>query len=533
MVTGAYAILKRNFNIIMNSKLSSIAIFLGPIFLMIVVGVVLQNSELRNINVGIYTANWPEMRSDAFVQGFEQKIGQYVEDTSLDKCKNAVVNGIYNACIEIEKGEYNPLGNQGINTSSSVPSYQVISYVDFSKTQIVWGVINRIQRVTDLQVQSMASTGISAAVSKIDVMISQIQAQKDNLNAIEQQISSLESGLQDIQSNVDSMQFQLSMTRTNIQIIHSQLDSLKTFAGITPEMVNYIETIKSNLANIDSSAQSLGNQYNSNITSRASSLKTQVEGMRNQLISMSVEMSNILIEWNALKTTQLSEVSKPITSDYKSVLDSSEISSKQSLQSIDYLFPSFLMFFIIFVSLVFPATFIIRERTSKAYIRNATSKVRGRTFAIFNFLSCIILISVQILVIIVLSRFFLNVNILNNIYPTIIIILVAISTLSLLGMVVGYLFDNHENAIVTAISVSLMFLIFLPGITPSETLPSPFSSLLKYLPSTIFEDKLRMSTLFGTGLSFSFLEIASILITAIVSILFITILYNKNKRKEI
>jgi len=537
MISEAYAILKRNFNIIINSKLSSIAIFLGPILLMVVVGVVLQNTELRAINVGIYSANWQEMRTDNFVQGFEGKIGQYTEENSLEACQSKVVNAEYNACIEIKKGQYNPLENLGAANSADlgVASYQVTSYVDFSKTQIVWGVINRIQRVTDAQSLEMASTGILDAVSKIDNLINQIKTQRDNLNEIGQGLSNMESSIQNIENNANSVKSELSLARSDIKAMQNKLSSLKTFAGITIDMTNYINEIKFDLTNLDSKiaiAQS-STSSPSSIFSETTSLKGRITDMKNQVTSVISSMDEVISEWDNLKGIDLTKVSRPITSDYKSVLDSSESYGGQSLQTIDYLFPSFLMFFIIFVSLVFPATFIIRERTSKAYIRNATSKVKGRTFLIFNSLSCIIIISVQILVILFISELFLNVSILNNIRPIITIVLLAIGSLSLLGVAVGYLFNNHENSIIGAIILSLMFLIFLPGITPTEMLPSPFSSLLKLLPSTIFESRLSMSILAGSGLSFSIGEIVSIILTTLASIILITVLHNKKRRKEI
>lgn len=536
MITQAYAILRRNFNIIINSKLSSIAIFLGPILLMIIVGFVLQNSELRDINVGIYSANWPEMENDSFVQGFEEKIGQYAEESYLEFCQSKVINAEYNACIEIKKGQYNPLENQEevSNLDLDVASYQVISYVDFSKRQTVWGVINRIQRVTDLQSLEMASVGIYDVINKIDGIINQIKAQRASLNEIEQELYNVENSIQQIESNVNFIQSELSLARENIQAVQGRLDSLETFAGITLEMISYIEDIKSDLTNLDNLIESAqGSTGFTQILSETTSLRQEAANIRNQAKSVVSSMDEIISEWDNLKEIDLTKISRPVTSDYQSVLDSSEVYGGQSLQSIDYLFPSFLMFFIIFTSLVFPATFIIRERVSKAYIRNATSKVRGRTFLMFNFLSCIIIISIQILVIILLSELFLNVSILNNIRPVIIIVLLAISTLSLLGVAVGYLFNNHENSIIGAITLSLMFLIFLPGITPAEMLPAPFSSVLTYLPSTIFENKLSMSVLAGSNLSFSVLEMGSIIAATLASIAFIAILHSKKRREEI
>jgi len=132
-----------------------------------------------------------------------------------------------------------------------------------------------------------------------------------------------------------------------------------------------------------------------------------------------------------------------------------------------------------------------------------------------------------------ISKFFLNINILDNITSTIILSIISIITLGLIGVMIGYAFNNYEGAVMASISLSIILLIFLPVITPTETLPAQFSQIFQSAPSVILSDKIRMSVLAGTGYSFSISEAISIIITIILTIILTIMFYNKNKRKEI
>lgn len=537
MVSESLAILKRNISSLINSKLSFIIIFIGPIFLMLIVGVALQNNELRNIRVGIYTQNPEDLKTDEFMSGFVNKIGDTAQEYSLETCKNRVINSEYHACVEIKKSEeYTPIDNPSIISQGSIdtPSYQVISYVDFSKTKTVWGIINRIQKVVDLQSQEMMGGKVKEATIKMDYFIDKIQTEKNRIGEVKSQIGLIKNYLGDMESDVGNIKSQTTTAIGEINGINNKINSVMALVASIPEATNQLNGIRTDLNNVLQKLNYIEQLTGTTgrLLTNLRSIKSRIEEINTDLSTTESALENIINEWNNLKNTDLSSISKPVTHETQSILGGSTLKSS-SLKEIDYLFPSLLMFFIIFISLVFPTTLIIKERASKAHIRNITSKTNGTKFVVINFISGFMVIFLQIILIMLISKFFLNINILDNITSTIILSIISIITLGLIGVMIGYAFNNYEGAVMASISLSIILLIFLPVITPTETLPAQFSQIFQSAPSVILSDKIRMSVLAGTGYSFSISEAISIIITIILTIILTIMFYNKNKRKEI
>ena len=95
MLQESFAILKRNLSIILNAKLSFLIIFLGPVFLMLVAGAILQDTSLKSLDIGLYTSNYSDLAEDEFLQGFQQNLyasgSNVYNETSLPECKEKVL----------------------------------------------------------------------------------------------------------------------------------------------------------------------------------------------------------------------------------------------------------------------------------------------------------------------------------------------------------------------------------------------------------------------------------------------------------
>jgi hypothetical protein len=100
-------------------------------------------------------------------------------------------------------------------------------------------------------------------------------------------------------------------------------------------------------------------------------------------------------------------------------------------------------------------------------------------------------------------------------------------------MAIGYIFNSQDGAVIASVSLSLLFLIFLPIITAPETLPDVFSQIISMMPFVILESKLRMASIFNIFSIPSINEIVSLAGSFIISIFLIFYFYHKKKRIEI
>jgi len=141
------SIIKKNFLIIFHSKLSSLILILGPILLIIIIGIGLGGTGLRDINANIYTEEKSEF-SDAFIENLRARSFIVEESSSLQQCINDVRTADKNICIELKKSEVAIPKEFNITQEEIRKSglgYSVILHADFSKQRIVYGIINSVQ----------------------------------------------------------------------------------------------------------------------------------------------------------------------------------------------------------------------------------------------------------------------------------------------------------------------------------------------------------------------------------------------------
>lgn len=525
MIREFFAIFRRNLNTILNTKLSFLIIFLGPIILILVVGGVLQNTSLIHLNVGVYTANSSDLTGDKFISGFLNNLktdgNSVYTEYSLASCTDGVLRGNYHACVEIVKNQqYQVIPNEQV----SAPSYEIISHVDQSKTQTVWKIINTIQSESDKESYEIAQEELTSIVGKIDAVVNDLRSQQSNIQIINNDLYVLK-------TNSDNTTSKIAQAKDSLNLVNNNLVNLQNMAGAlensNPQRTLILTELENAFSNLNFAMEQV-----SDMQQKTSDINSKIDEISNEMNSVSSSINNIITQWDSIKQTDISQISKPVTYSSQPI-SSPESHNLAELGFIDYIFPTFLIFFVIFICFIFPTSIIIRERRSGGYIRNITSKTSGFKFVFSNLLSCIIIILVQVAVLLLISKLFIHADIISLFFPIFVLILISVSILSMVGVIFGYLFNSFESSMIASISFSLIILMLLPGITPTEMLPPVISPIVKYTLPVIMENKLRTLIIFGTSLSFTILEILSITALAILEIAAIRFLYKRSKRKEI
>jgi hypothetical protein len=529
MLQESFAILKRNLNIILNAKISFLIIFLGPVFLMLVAGAILQDTSLKSLDIGVYTSNPEDLTEDEFLLGFQKNLIDggstiFAEDTLL-QCTEKVLRMEYHACVEIAKNEeYVPIQNSNL-ASLDMPSYTFNTHVDYSQTASAWKIISEIQIAAETKYSEMTQERIKVIIGKVDGIISQLEDQRNSIILVRDEMRNIRTDLQNIRSRLGDTQNKLNLINQEVNNIKNRLNQIDS---AYPEGIVITNQIRNSLSSIENNLNLIEEDLDLNLQDiQLTSERVDLEGSLTQAES---DIGLIISDWNQLKQTQLSQISNPVV--YKSQsLSGSKAYNVEILGFIDYLFPTFLMFFMIFVCLIFPTNLIIRERVSNSQIRNMTSKTSGLKFGVNNFISCVLVIITQVIILLLISNFFLNANIFFRTVSILILVVISVCILSLFGIILGYTFNKFEGAIIASVSASILMLILLPGITPTNLLPTAISPFIKNFLPVILENKLRTLIIFGAPLSFSFVEILSMLLTTAFFILAIILLYNKSKRE--
>lgn len=519
MVFHTRDIFRRNFFIIINSKLSSLMIILGPIILILITGLALQDNSLRSIEASIYSST---SINPSFIEKMNARSFIVINSSSLDDCKSSVLQSKSQVCIEFVPSK----------SLLSHDSYDLHLYVDFSKQRIVWNIIGSIQGIVDDESTGIRSSLISSLKESIDELLVNLDSNKQKVQDLQSIANRVNNDINFAINNYNDISVKASQVSQSIVLIKSDINSLSSYS-VSPTLIKRmgenIDTISSLVSGISDKTGDVSS------TSGLVLARDNIQKIISDLERVHSAINSVSGDLRSIRNADLERLSNPIPLSYSSISES-EVSTGAStgeLGFIDYLFPSFMMFFVLFASIVFSASSTIRERSSNAYVRNVISRASGFDFALGNFITSLLIVSLQTSLILFVAKYFLNSSLLDNFLSVGIVMIVAISLFIMIGMFIGYLFNTNESAIVASISLALIFLIFTPIITPLETLPPVASDIISHTPLVILENKLRLITIFDSSLSFSFSDILSLLGIGALVVILSFFAYHKNREREI
>ncbi len=521
-----FNIVKKNFNLLINAKFSSFVFIFGPLILILLVGSALSDTSIKNINSGAYFNPGAESFSNAFIGKLNENSFNVIKEENLDKCKQEVINGDIHVCIEVSPSNFNSLGGD-----YSSGGYDLKLYVDFSQQRIVWNVIGTIQHIAELESESIRNQRIDALKSSSSDIVSQIQNQQANINLAIGQVNSIETSLDDIQNGQSSSKESLYQLDSELSILETTLRTIQSSGELDS---HYSSIIGDSLFSLQTSRSKVSDLlFDSTLTTNLNPVISSVSSSKDNLLQFSNYLDSLQKDISGISGSDLEKVANPISVSYFSVLDSEGGSLNKNLQFLDYIFPSFLLFFILFSSLIYSAINVIRERKANSYVRNISSKMGGFNFVFSNFVTSFIVVFIQISAILFLASFFVNISLTANVLNLALFLVISISIFSLVGTLIGMAFNSLESASIGAISLSLLFFMFSSIIAPVETLPRGLSRFISLTPFAMLESKARFILIFESGLRFSSLQ--TIVLGSIIfsMILLIFYFYRISREKEI
>jgi len=485
MVFKIASVVKRNFLIFYHSKLSSLILILGPILLMLIIGTGLSDTGLRNIQTSVYVSN-----ESGFTENFigELRANSFLVEKSLsvDRCVQSVRDGDKNLCVSLIKSEQEVPKEMEITESELDQSgigYSVFLYVDFSKQRIVWGIINKVQRIILKFSRGLQEEASLRLQNKIKYYGTEIKSKRQELAKTYDFLNDVD---KDLSYSKEQINYQKRTINPLIENIKKESGPLILASGESGET---FEVLLDDL-------QTASNLLYTNVDGKLEDIEIGVTNSRKIVVSTDEDLDKIENDLLNLGRISLDAVLSPIPLSYESISDNLEKEVKVSLGFVDYLFPSFLSFFILAISLIFSTILIINERKSTANIRNALSETSTLSFLIGNFLTVAFIVFVQAVMIILIATRYLNLDLSLFIPELITLILISSSLFILLGMCIGYLFRSQETAIIAGISIILISIIFSSLISPLETMPELLRVILQYTPVVLMEDILRRILIF-------------------------------------
>lgn len=542
--------IKKHIQLLARSKTSAAIVLLGPLIVVLVIGLSFFGSDNTVLDIGVFTPATTDLSTRYIEQLNDSETNLMIFEDS-ESCISGIKQGTILVCILFP--ENFELSDEKVN--------EVKFYVDETRTNLVYRLISKFAFDLDsestevqkeltgrmLEIMSKAKEEVTSSIASIISMKAKSGTMNAETSNSKTQLTSLDTG--DVEVDLSSVVSSAQELKSDFSSLYSRANSVVDEGNaVIISATNVSSTFQTDLADLEILIDSL-NTSNSQFSTLVAnveaanaaveSLKTKVKAsdaaktnVLSSLEKLSTNLNNVQSELDKIKTRQETvetELKSFKFSNAESIVNpiSTSIETVSATGSrVTYSFPYLLMLIVMFVGLMLSSTLVLMEKKSRAYFRSFTVPVSDGFYILTTYLTSMLFLFVQTIFVMLLVKFGLGVDIFGNFLVTLVLILISMSLFVLLGMAIGHIFNTNEAITMSTITVGSVLLFLSNLILPLETLSKFIQSIVKLNPYVIASETMRKSTLFGLGFESLYTEII-ILLGYIIIFLLITIVIKK------
>lgn len=532
-MTKLIRLIRKNFHIMLRSRISSLIIIFGPLFLMLLAGFAYNNTDSFTLEVGIYApgeSNLTQRYVNALSENFI-----LIPTTTLDECIIQVQSLQTNGCVafpeefEIRDGGTNIIEIHVDNSQITVVDliqnalnrviFQESAQISTDLTRVLIISINDVSRKLETwrgNINNQILPSITQSLNDLDAARIQLGAMNlespssgnvfSQLSSTATQITRLVENTQDaakeslslISSTIDALEAidsedsgpQIASIINNLQTKHSSLSS-----SITANTTVSINNLELTIGEVRDVLDSLENSVNSarsvrgSVNTRLNEIQTKVTSARERLIVLAVEID---VTFRMLENIQIrneTSIVSPVISEIKPVAAQSS--------KLQYVFPALIILVIMFVSVMLASTMVVLEKVSPAKFRLFTTPASDIWYILSIFITVLLVGIFQSAILLCVGYYIFDLQIFENIANTWYILVLSSVMFTLIGMTLGYLFNNEHTTILASISVGSAFLLVSDIFLPIQNMPDAFQNVIQYTPFVYLTTLLRRTIIFN------------------------------------
>lgn len=521
----------KNLKIIFRNKFTAFVLLFGPLLIIAISGLAFNNSLSYNIKLGVYSANLSEL-GNSFTNDLEENFA-LTWFANEDSCVDSVKSKGYHGCLvipeglRIEEGKENILDfyfdNTRVNIVSSIKQ-EIFKSLDKTSSDIsvgfTSGLIDSIEVVEGEIVKNIAvvvseqkkaadsavlvgdSSSLSSAsnldfdsdsssLGAVTGNSAQLGADYSELHSIaDKAINELDDFIDEAEgTNISSGV--LSAIKDELSDLEGRLGNLTLTVTDVNKIIDSIDSLSGELDDLDSNLEVARSNKNKVITN-LDLVSRNLDSIKAELIEVKSSFDLVLASTGKQGVRNASAISMPIVVSEQEIVTGSRL---------NYMFPNLLVLVIMFVTIITSATHVIHEKLDCARERMMLTPNPFFTNSVATFFTIVIIAFFQIILILATSYFLFSIDVLSVWLPLLIILLFAVVFFTLLGIVIGNMFNSEHTVMLGSIGVSSLFLIVSDMILPLESMPPKFIEVMNYTPFILSTDILRKVMFFGLSLS--------------------------------
>jgi len=512
-------IIIKNIKVLIRSKSSALIIIFGPLIIISLVGVAFNTSTIYDVHIGVYSEEYSEL-SNSIIKDLELEKYLITKIESKDLCLQGVKTGEQNICLVFSKDM--AVGNNQNN--------KITFYVDYTRVNLVYKLMDDIGQKLNQKSEelSLEMTGIllnelQDAKATIASKVSVLGAVSTNAGNIQTKITSAKEGIKVINLTTTPSKLQLNNVEEDLTTLIEYLDENNVSSSRAENLNKSMFDFKINLLNYlnitkdATNSMKLASDTLIEIGPTLKSDKTKLDNVKEELVKVSEGIASI-------KVTNSKDIVAPITTSVQPIVTADTHLSK--------MFPTFLILVIMFVGIMLAATLVLNEKNANATFRNFITPTNDIIFIIGTYITSLLIMAVQLLIVSVVGLFFLSKEVLTNFAPALYPLFVISSLFIFVGICVGYLFNSTETSTLASLFLVSVGLFFSNTLLPLESIPKYLQHIISYNPFVLAESVLKKVLLFGFNIS----EVADtiwIMWGIIIGLLILSFLFMKIYKRKI
>ncbi|MFT4310218.1 MAG: ABC transporter permease [Candidatus Woesearchaeota archaeon] len=529
-------IILKNLKILFRSKSAVFLILFAPLLVFILAGIAFNNSDPLALHLGVYQQESTEL-SQQFIDALQQQY-HLTFYSHVDACQAHTQIGITHACITFPQDF--SVEAQRTNTISL--------YVDTSKTAIVDMVTHSLLQVFSTQGLAITEDLTEILVISIEQSMATLyEVDTITLASLQQTLLALQETRASVEQAVAGLDVSVDKNKLSPQPIMQASIGIDAYTNNVQSEVNTLvgrfesflsSVIAQNVSeSLTQQAQGIKEQneeitknieqYRGNVSSQQELLRTQVQFLEQQLQSLFTQLDTASTQKQAVQQgvgkqteqlqrlhTQKNEMQITLQGVYGTfmdidVLDAQSISRPievqthtivQNVTRFNYIFPTLLVVVISFTALLLGALVALMEKKSVSYLRLYLAPISIFLIDVGAILAVSFVVMAQVIIVLAIAHFGFGVDLLANVLTTIIILLFVVLLFVMLGILVGKFFGQEQTALLGALSLGTVFMLFSDLFLPRESLPDMVQAYIVYTPFLASVDVVRQAIIYGQPL---------------------------------
>jgi len=558
----SFSIIKKNFKLLIRSKASAFIILIGPLLVILLVGLVFSGKTSYELSIGYFAPEKNNLTA-SFVDALSQSKYYVHAYPSEESCVKKIEQGVIHTCIIFSK-DFQLSNQQG---------EELRFLVDYSRMNLVYKVIDSVSGLLETESKELSYSLTQLLLSKINLTLKEIGQDLVLVDAMNPQLNLIVADLQKARTNTDSVKLEMrnisaeelklktSEINTSFADIRMQglelinksqeliewlsdyitanetADVKEEFDELTKEIIEVYNATPEQLAELEESTTKISihlleiesdmNQnrnLNKDTQERIDSAKNALAAVQSSLLGLQNALSRTKQNLESISITNAETIVSPVNVRIEPIaIESSQMT---------FAFPFLLVLVIMFVALLLSSTLVMFEKNSKAFFRVLVTPTKPSLFVITTFITSSIIIILQTAIILWLATHFLNIPLFKNTLPILLIIFAISTFFILLGMLLGYLFSTQEGAVMASIVLGSLFLFLSNLVVPLESIAPALSNIIRFNPYVLASELLRKALLFKVELQGESLIIILSLLGASLAIFLLIIIFVSLKNRK-